>query len=423
MTLKIAIVGAGPGGCMLARLLLESDSSINVTIFEAEASVNYRSQGGTLDLRSGTGLAAIKAAGLWDEFQKHARYDGESLLVTDKNLTTWMRRSPRKDGNDGKNHLQEAPEIDRKDLRRMLMESLPSDTVHWGSKLSHVEETSFGLNLHFANGQVHSGYDLIVGCDGAFSKTRSLLSSEKPFYVGLGGWALDIPSAATTAPDVYKLVNRGSVFVFSDHKALDLQQLSDGSIHVAYYGTHPEDFTRTCGFDAANLEEAKHTLRKELADWKPELLDAVEKVQGEAVWRNLYQLPVGFTWPHKSGITLLGDAAHLMTPFSGIGVNTAFHDAMLLSQEIVAFASSSESGTLTLDEHIKTYESKMFTAAHAGMRHTEGSMNDMLFTAGAPRTSIESWVLRHAKEEVPKWAHPLLTAIVYTGYWVYKRFV
>lgn len=423
MAPKIAIVGAGPGGCMLARLLHESGSSIAVTIFEGEASFNYRSQGGTLDLRSGTGLEAIRKAGLWDEFQKYARYDGESLLVTDKNLTTWMRRSPRKDGNDGKNHLQEAPEIDRKDLRRILMKSLPSDTVRWGFKLSRVEEKSSGLELHFTNGETHSGYDLIVGCDGAFSKTRSLLSSEKPFYVGLGGWALDIPSAATTAPEVYKLVNRGSVFVYSDHKTLNMQQLSDESIHLAYYGMHPEDFTKTCGFDASNLEEVKRALKKELADWKPEFLDAIEKAQGEATWRNLYQLPVGFTWPHKAGITLLGDAAHLMTPFSGIGVNTAFHDAILLSQEIVAYAANPENASHTLDDHISTYESKMFAIAHDGMRHTEGSMNDMLFTAGAPRTTIESWFLRHAKEELPKWSHPLVTAVVYAGYWVYKWFV
>lgn len=102
MALRIAIIGAGPGGCMLARLLHQYD--IPCTIFEAEPSINYRSQGGTLDLRAKTGLLAIKEAGLWDEFQRHARYDGESLLVTDKRLTTWLRRSSSKP--DAKNKLQ-----------------------------------------------------------------------------------------------------------------------------------------------------------------------------------------------------------------------------------------------------------------------------------------------------------------------------
>ena len=90
MAPKIAIIGAGPGGCILARLLL-TQCDCRTIIFEAESSINYRSQGGTLDLRADTGLVAIRTAGLWDEFQKYARYDGESLLVTDKHLTTWLR--------------------------------------------------------------------------------------------------------------------------------------------------------------------------------------------------------------------------------------------------------------------------------------------------------------------------------------------
>lgn len=50
MPFKIAIIGAGPAGCALARLLQQSDHQIDVTIFESEASPNFRSQGGTLDL-------------------------------------------------------------------------------------------------------------------------------------------------------------------------------------------------------------------------------------------------------------------------------------------------------------------------------------------------------------------------------------
>ena len=258
---KIAIIGVGPGGCMLARLLHTANSSIPVTIFEPEASVNYRSQGGTLDIRSDSGLVAIKEANLWDEFQKLCRYDGESLFITDKDLVTWIRRRARKDANDATQQFGEAPEIDRKDLRKMLMESLPSSTVRWGYKLSRVEETPSGLTLHFANGEELAGFDLIVGCDGAFSKTRTLLSSEKPFYIHLAGWTMAIPNAAQTAPEVYKFVNRGSVLAYSDGKAFSLQQLSDESLHVAYYGPYAEDYSKTCGFDATNLDEVKRVVK------------------------------------------------------------------------------------------------------------------------------------------------------------------
>ena len=135
---KIAIIGAGPGGCMLARLLHQA--SISCTIFEGEASIDYRSQGGSLDLRSTTGLAAVKAAGLWDQFLEHARYDGESLLLTDKHLTTWLWRS--QGTKDQHSKLQEAPEIDRAVLRKMLIESVPPEWVRWNYKLSSLRETA-----------------------------------------------------------------------------------------------------------------------------------------------------------------------------------------------------------------------------------------------------------------------------------------
>lgn len=427
MAPKIAIIGAGPGGCILARLLL-TQCDCRTIIFEAESSINYRSQGGTLDLRADTGLAAIRMAGLWDEFQKYARYDGESLLVTDKHLTTWLRRGGRKT-EDVKGGSGDAPEIDRTDLRKMLMESLPPNTVRWGYKLSRVEECSTGLRLIFANGDVLDGFDLIVGCDGAFSKTRNLLTSEKPHYSGLGGWTMFIANAEHTAPEVYKLVNRGSVFAYSDGKTLAIQQLSDESIYVSYYGQHPEDFTQTCGFDAqSDIESAKTVLRKSLHDWRPELLDAIEKATTGIVWRNLYQLPVGFTWPHRPGVTLLGDAAHVMTPFAGIGVNTAFNDAMVLTKHIVAYSSSTSSSegvdqVNALGQYVEKYETEMFKHAHAAQRRTEGAENAMLFTPGAPRTSIETWVLWQAGDQVPVWCRPLLAIIVYVGFWVYKLFV
>jgi hypothetical protein len=62
-----------------------------VTVFEAEESLNFRAQGGTLDLRHDGGLAAIKAAGLQDVFERDARYDGESLMIADKHLKAWLR--------------------------------------------------------------------------------------------------------------------------------------------------------------------------------------------------------------------------------------------------------------------------------------------------------------------------------------------
>jgi 2-polyprenyl-6-methoxyphenol hydroxylase-like FAD-dependent oxidoreductase len=130
---SIAIIGAGPSGCTLARLL--HLNKIPFTLFEGEASSSIRSQGSTLDLHSATGLAAVKACHLWDEFSKHARYDGEAMTFTDKSYRIYLQR----DGSTAEDSYGR-PEIDRSALRQLLVESLPADSIRWGHRVKEVQE-------------------------------------------------------------------------------------------------------------------------------------------------------------------------------------------------------------------------------------------------------------------------------------------
>jgi 2-polyprenyl-6-methoxyphenol hydroxylase-like FAD-dependent oxidoreductase len=309
MGLKIAIVGAGPAGCLLARLLkhqANNDTDIDITIFESEKSIDYRSQGGTLDLRAKTGQRALREAGLYDEFLKHARFDGEALSIADKDFVRYLTVK----GNQNANSVTSGrPEIDRPVLRRILYESLPEGTVCWNHKLDHIEEPG---TLHFTNQPPRSGFDLIVGADGAWSRVRNHLSATKPYYSGISGHAFSIPNAAQSTPDLFAQTNRGSLFAWSDNKSIMAQCMGDGSLSIYTWSRRPATWRKDCGYDVHDAKAVKEACLRNYADWDPRLVAYTQRAEDDVVPRDLYMLPVGFEWEHVRGVTLVGDAAHLM---------------------------------------------------------------------------------------------------------------
>jgi len=104
-TLQVAIVGAGPGGLLLARYLQRN--SIPCKIYEQELSEHHRTQGGSLDLHEDSGLLAMKEAGLMEEFLKLSRKDCEQMRIYDNTGKLWLEHEPPADHNVGR------PEIDR----------------------------------------------------------------------------------------------------------------------------------------------------------------------------------------------------------------------------------------------------------------------------------------------------------------------
>lgn len=163
---RVAIVGAGPAGSTLARLLTRA--SIPVTIFEGESSMSVREQGGSLDLRTNTGLKALREAGLYEDYEEYARYDGEALSVVDKNLVSVIRI-----GGTTEASSRGKPEIDRARLRQILVNSLPEGTIRWNCRLRSVDPHD--LSPHFDHG-VETGFDLLIGADGAWSIKYGLYS-------------------------------------------------------------------------------------------------------------------------------------------------------------------------------------------------------------------------------------------------------
>lgn len=175
MTPPIAIIGAGPCGLTLARLL--ERNNIDYVLYErdiASASAHHKKigVGGSLDLHPGTGQRALEVAGLFDQFKKHARYDATGFKVATQDGEIKLSIGEGRD----------APEIDRSQLRQMLLDSVSAANLQWdhGVKAVERDNSSAGWNIKFANGSSQGGFKLVVGTDGAWSKVRPVVR-KRPF--------------------------------------------------------------------------------------------------------------------------------------------------------------------------------------------------------------------------------------------------
>ena len=388
--LNVAIVGAGPAGSTLARLLIRA--SIPVTIFEGESSMSVREQGGTLDLHTSTGLKALREAGLYEEYAQYARYDGEALNLADKNLVSVIRV-----GGSTEASSRGRPEIDRARLRQILVNSLPEGTIRWNCRLRSVD--AHDLSLHFDHG-VETGFDLLIGADGAWSKVRPVLTDVEPYFVGLGGYDLFVHDAEKNHPELHKLVNRGSLYAYSDCKGLTAQQRGDGTIIVYASGKREEDWKETCGYDLHNASEIKKAIREEFKDWAEPLVKLTQVADdNDFAARSLYVLPPGQRWKHRAKVTLIGDAAHLMTPHAGEGVNVAMEDALKLAGAIIR-STNSEDVIHTLDKEVGVFEDEMMARATKVQKHSLANTKDMYFNPAAPYAVVDNLVRRAMAQQL-----------------------
>jgi 2-polyprenyl-6-methoxyphenol hydroxylase-like FAD-dependent oxidoreductase len=373
---RIAIIGAGPAGLTLATLLLRQDPT-TVTVFELDSDGKSRNQGGTLDLDPEDGQRALEACGLVNRFRELARPDGQARrqldytgqVLWDDNDDDMMKKFEQ---------YYDKPEIDRQNLRDMLLDAVHAAAPHavtWGKKLQAVNyDPSSNLStLSFNDGSQSGPFDLVVGADGAWSKVRPLLTDVKPLYSGISMmelWARDVDNKT---PWLAEFVGRGSNFMFDTGRAFMGQRAGEGNVRIYLAVRQPEDVFTSAEAEGtfANHETAKEwMLEKFFSDCGGDFKRAARECSDGLFVRPLYHLPVGHKWESKQGLTLVGDAAHLMTPFAGVGVNVGMRDGMELGERLVHVLQ----GKLSLEQAIKNYEQEMFPRAERFMKATAHGM-------------------------------------------------
>jgi 2-polyprenyl-6-methoxyphenol hydroxylase-like FAD-dependent oxidoreductase len=339
MKMRIAIAGGGLGGLTLARILRRH--GIDAVVYEREASQSARSQGGMLDLHPESGQQALAEAGLAGRFRSEARPEGEEHRILDPAGRTLVHHKPQPGSFSGR------PEIDRSALRDLLLDSLPGDAVAWQHRLVAATprpDGGFGLTFH---GGHRTDCDILIGADGARSVVRSLLTDAKLSYVATLV-ELSISDADRRHPDLAELVGPGNLWCIGVNQILAAQRLGDGSIRVGI-SLRAEDRD-------IDTYRSKCALLDMFEGWDSNLTALIEAGDSAPTPRRIEAMPIGTRWANQPGITLIGDAAHLMPPV-GEGANQAMLDAAELAAELATNPADPDSA-------IRTYEEAMFTRTH-----------------------------------------------------------
>jgi 2-polyprenyl-6-methoxyphenol hydroxylase-like FAD-dependent oxidoreductase len=338
---SISVIGAGPGGLTCARILQQR--GIAVTVYDRDPGPDARNQGGTLDLHADNGQIALREAGLLDEFFALARPEGQEMRQMDPTGRITAHQVPAPD------ELFK-PEIDRGQLRNLLLDSVQPGTVRWGRALDTISGPADGpRRLHFSDG-TSIETDLVIGADGAFSRVRPAVSPAVPEYTGFSFLEAHFSDVENRHPEIAELVGPGSAHAADGERCLFAQRNSGNHIRVYIIQRVPADWTSTNGLTAEDTDGIRAALLDAYAHWSPRMRQIITDNEGPYVHRPILALPVPHTWEHNATVTLLGDAAHLMPPL-GVGVNLAMLDA---SELALALANAA-----TVDDAIHTYEKTM----------------------------------------------------------------
>lgn len=363
----VTVVGAGLGGLVLARVL--HTRGVPVTVYDADASPDARTQGGQLDLHEHNGQLALEIAGLTEAYRSIIHWGGAAQRVLSTSGEV-LAELP----DDGS---MSNPEALRGDIRRILLQSLPAGTVQWGKTLRTA--TALGRGRHqltFADGST-AVTDVLVGADGAWSKVRPLLSDQTPTYSGLSYIDAFLHDVDSRHPAAAAAVGTGAMYALVPGKGFLAHREAGDVLHTYVVLDRPlEWFER---IDFTDPAATKTAVAAEFTGWAPELLALITDADTAPVLRSIHQLPDRHRWERVPGVTLLGDAAHVTVP-GGEGANTALLDGAELGQAIAEHPGDIETA-------LTGYEKVMFERAAAEASDARETV-DLIFGTAAPHALV-----------------------------------
>lgn len=367
---QVAIVGGGPGGLTLARLLQQEN--IDVKVYERDLNKNARVQGSPLDLHHESGLAALRKANLLDAFKENfLRKADRKIIMNDQIEIFFDDHNDKLEENFDSEYFR--PEIDRGVLRKILLESLQPDTIIWDSHFISMEKHKEGWLLHFKNG--NSVYaDLVIGADGAKSKIRPYITDIKAFYSGITILEGTIPDTQKSNSRIATLLNGGKIMAYGNAKNIIVGQKGNGDIGFGATFRIHENWITDNGLNYSDKKQVLDWVKSHYEEWDQSWFELLEQTETPFIPRPIYCMPLDQCWNALPNLTMLGDAAHVMPPFAGEGVNVAMLDALELSECLL---------------------SQKYSDIKQAISHFEINMRERAATAA--KESLENGELMHQK--------------------------
>jgi 2-polyprenyl-6-methoxyphenol hydroxylase-like FAD-dependent oxidoreductase len=204
--------------------------------------------------------------------------------------------------------------------------------------------------------------DVAIGADGANSRLRALVTPIRPQYVGVTLVEGVVAEAKVAVPELWNLLGGAALIALGNEQTLGMGTKPDGSI-LFYAGLKCTDAEAKRRLEEANSADKRVAwFHANFEGWS-ELWSPLFSKASSTTWRPLLVCPPDQYWEPKPNVTLIGDAAHVMPPYAGEGVNMAMLDALVLSEQLF--------GEIDSANAIAAYETEMF----ARMRHmTEDTM-------------------------------------------------
>ncbi|TYL47585.1 FAD-dependent oxidoreductase [Marinomonas sp. IMCC 4694] len=332
----VAIIGAGIGGVALAVACLHR--GIPFTLYERDAGFNVRSQGYGLTLQQAS--KAIEGFGVFSlddgvVSTRHVVHTPEGKKVAEWGMRKWRASS------DQATVKRTNVHIARQSLRFALLEQLGGAShVKWGHQLlSVVQHKDAPAELTFAvdGRQIHVSADLIVGADGIRSTVRKqLLCDEKAPLQYLGCIViLGICPLSDLPKCDHDLLDSATVFQTANgNERIYVMPFDAKTVMWQLSFPMPESEAMALSQQGAEALKAEAILRTQWHDPIPQIVSATQasRVSGYPVYDRAL-LDAG--WLQKNPqATLIGDAAHPMSPFKGQGANQALLDALSLARDM-----------------------------------------------------------------------------------------